>query len=48
MDLYIGFRRYSGSIFLGDSAVTPVGDAAQIPGGLEDIWYVQAGARIQF
>jgi predicted porin len=46
MDLYIGFRRYSGSIFLGDSDVQ--GPAAQIPGGLEDIWYVQAGARIQF
>ncbi len=24
------------------------GGPVQIPGGLEDIWYVQAGARIQF
>jgi len=46
MDVYIGFRRYTGSVFMDDSAVA--GPAVQIPGGLEPIWYIQAGARIQF
>ncbi len=46
MDLYLGYRRYTGSVFMGDSGVQ--GAALQIPGGLEDIWYIQAGARIQF
>jgi len=39
MDLYLGYRRYSA-----DAAMS----GTQIIGGLEDIWYVQAGARIQF
>jgi hypothetical protein len=46
MELYLAYRRYSGSIRLGDSE--EAGDAIQIDGGLEDIWYIQAGARIQF
>jgi len=34
---------------MGDSAsLGPIGGAIQVPGGLEDIWYIQAGARIQF
>jgi predicted porin len=49
MDLYIGFRRYQGSITMGDSDALPGGVLAkQIPGGIEDIWFIQAGARIQF
>jgi hypothetical protein len=47
MDLYIGYRRYSASAFFGPSATQGL-PAIQIPGGIEDIWYVQAGARIQF
>jgi hypothetical protein len=47
MDLYIGYRRYSASAFFGPS-VTQNLSAIQIPGGIEDIWYVQAGARLQF
>jgi hypothetical protein len=46
MDLYLAFRQYSADIRLGDSAVA--GPATQIPGGIEDIWYIQGGARIQF
>ena len=39
MDLYIGYRRYSTDVTT---------SLVQVTGGLEDIWYVQAGARIQF
>jgi hypothetical protein len=39
MDLYLGYRRYS---------VDATTNGAQATGGLEDIWYVQGGARIQF
>jgi hypothetical protein len=46
MDLYLGFRHYRGSVRMGDSQFTD--GAVQVPGGLEDIWYIQAGARIQF
>lgn len=45
MDFYLAYRQYSATIDMGDSAA---GAAAQIPQGLEDIWYIQAGARIQF
>jgi hypothetical protein len=45
-DFYLAYRQYSASIRMGDSAVA--GDAVQIRGGLEDIWYIQGGARIQF
>jgi hypothetical protein len=45
MDLYLAYRRYSADIWLGDSAAAA---SKQITGGLEDIWYIQAGARIQF
>jgi hypothetical protein len=45
LDVYLAYRQYSASIALGDSAVEP---GSPIPGGLEDIWYIQAGARIQF
>jgi hypothetical protein len=47
MDLYIAYRQYSADIRMGASA-NVAGGAVQIPGGLEDIWYIQAGARIQF
>jgi hypothetical protein len=47
MDLYLGFRMYRASAFFGPSATLGL-PAAQIPGGIEDIWYIQAGARIQF
>jgi hypothetical protein len=47
MDFYIGYRRYSADATFGDS-VTQGLPAVQIPGGIDDIWYVQAGARIQF
>jgi hypothetical protein len=47
MDLYIGYRRYTADATLGASA-NVAGSPVQITGGLEDIWYVQAGARIQF
>jgi predicted porin len=46
MDLYLAFRRYSADVTMGNSAVA--GPAIQITGGLEDIWYIQGGARIQF
>jgi hypothetical protein len=47
MDLYLAYRQYSADIRMGASANVP-GGAVQIPGGVEDIWYIQAGARIQF
>lgn len=46
MDLYLAYRQYSADIAMGDSDFS--GDARQIDGGLEDIWFIQAGARIQF
>jgi hypothetical protein len=46
MDLYLAYRQYSATITMGPSAAG--GATSQIPGGLEDIWYIQAGARIQF
>ena len=46
MDVYLAYRQYSADIVMGNSAVA--GPAIQIPGGLEDIWYIQGGARIQF
>ena len=48
MDLYLGFRWYSADATFGDSAITTAQPTKQIPGGIEDIWYIQAGARIQF
>ena len=42
MDLYIGYRAYQA-----DAAISG-GPANQIPGGLQDIWFIQAGARILF
>jgi hypothetical protein len=45
-DLYLAYRQYSATIVMGDSAFA--GAAEQIPQGLNDIWYIQAGARIQF
>jgi predicted porin len=47
MDLYLAYRQYSADVRLGTSANVP-GSPVQIPGGLEDIWYIQGGARIQF
>jgi len=47
MDLYLGYRRYSADAFFGNSITLGL-PAKQIPGGIEDIWYIQAGARIQF
>jgi hypothetical protein len=47
MDLYIGYRRYSADAFFADSVTLGL-PAVQIPGGIQDIWYIQAGARIQF
>jgi hypothetical protein len=47
MDIYIGFRMYSADATFGDSVTLGL-PAIQIPGGIEDIWYIQAGARIQF
>jgi hypothetical protein len=48
MDVYLAFRHYSADVVMGNSSVPAVGSAIQIPGGLEDIWYIQGGARIQF
>jgi hypothetical protein len=45
MDLYLAYRRYSADIVMGNSTAAA---AKQITGGLEDIWYIQGGARIQF
>jgi predicted porin len=42
MDVYIAYRQYQA-----DASISG-GLANQIPGGLEDIWFIQAGARIQF
>jgi predicted porin len=42
MDLYIAYRQYQA-----DASISG-GPGNQIPGGLEDIWLIQAGARIQF
>jgi len=42
MDLYIAYRQYQAD------ATISGGPANQIPGGLNDIWFIQAGARIQF
>jgi hypothetical protein len=42
MDLYIAYRQYEAD------AVISGGPANQIPGGLNGIWFIQAGARIQF
>jgi len=42
MDLYIAYRHYDAS------ATISGGPANQIPGGLQDIWFIQAGARILF
>ena len=42
MDLYVGYRQYEAN------ATISGGPANQIPGGLNDIWFIQAGARIQF
>jgi hypothetical protein len=47
MDVYLAYRQYTADIRMGASA-NVAGGAVQIPGGLEDIWYIQAGARIQF
>jgi len=42
MDLYIAYRHY------GANATISGGPANQIPGDLQDIWFIQAGARILF
>jgi hypothetical protein len=42
MDLYIAYRQYQAE------ATISGGPANQIQGGLEDIWFIQAGARILF
>jgi hypothetical protein len=42
MDLYIAYRQYQ------TDATISGGSGNQIPGGLNDIWLIQAGARIQF
>jgi len=42
MDLYIAYRQYQAD------ATISGGPANQIPGGLNDAWFIQAGARIQF
>jgi hypothetical protein len=42
MDLYVAYRQYQAD------ATISGGPANQIPGGLSDIWFIQAGARIQF
>lgn len=42
MELYIAYRQYTA-----DAAIDG-GRANQIPGGLEDIWFIQSGARIKF
>jgi predicted porin len=42
IDLYIAYRHYQAD------ATISGGPANQIPGGLEDIWFIQAGARILF
>ena len=42
MDFYIAYRQYTAD------ATISGGPANQIPGGLEDIWFIVSGARIQF
>ncbi|MFZ1106616.1 MAG: hypothetical protein WAN86_27765 [Hyphomicrobiaceae bacterium] len=42
MDLYIAYRHYEAD------ATISGGPDNQIPGGLNGIWFIQAGARIQF
>jgi hypothetical protein len=42
MDVFIAYRQYQAS------ATISGGPGNQIPGGLNDIWFIQAGARIQF
>jgi predicted porin len=42
MDFYVAYRQYQAD------ATISGGPANQIPGGLNDIWLIQAGARIQF
>ena len=42
IDLYIAYRQ-----FQADATISS-GPVYQIPGGLEDIWFIQAGARILF
>jgi predicted porin len=42
MDLYIAYRHYDAEAIINDGPVN------QIPGGLQGIWFIQAGARIQF
>jgi predicted porin len=42
IDIYLAYRQYQAD------ATISGGPANQIPGGLEDIWFIQAGARIQF
>jgi hypothetical protein len=46
-DFYLAYRQYSADVRLGPSANVP-GGAVQVPGGIDDIWYIQGGARIQF
>jgi hypothetical protein len=45
IDFYLAYRQYSADIVMGPSSAAA---AAQITQGLEDIWYIQGGARIQF
>jgi predicted porin len=42
MDFYIAYRQYQAD------ATVSGGPDNQIPGGFNDIWFIQAGARIQF
>jgi hypothetical protein len=42
MDVYLAYRHYDAD------ATISGGPANQIPGGLEDFWAIQGGARIQF
>jgi predicted porin len=42
MDLYIAYRQYQAE------ATIAGGPGNQIPGGFNDLWLIQAGARIQF
>ena len=42
MDFYIAYRQYQAN------ATISGGPDNQIPGGFNDIWFIQAGARIQF
>jgi hypothetical protein len=42
MDVYVTYRHYFAN------ATISGGPTNQIPGGFDDIWFVGAGARIQF